>query len=319
MLLWSIGIPISETALESTSPALLSVTRFAITGAVLLPFALRDARFRSVLFSRSTVLLALTGVALYYALSHTAIQLSTAGTIALAGALSPVITALLGRLLLKERIRPKTWVALILITAGVAGVATTNLSVDPGVLLFVVALTSYAIYTVLLRRSWSTAAPSAITLSAATSLWGTVLLLPWFLLDMSASGLQSPSWMGWVMIGILAVGVTAPAAALFAFGAERLPAVVTGTLTGIGPPLGYAIAMLFGEIPDPAKILGGLVAVLGVAISVVPLSRQKRQHRVSAIASDSRLTLFVGDATRKSPCAEIVSRVRRWHENLRHG
>jgi drug/metabolite transporter (DMT)-like permease len=287
VVLWSLGFPVTEIALQSTSPAFLSVARFAITAAVLLPFAARDASFRSVLRAPSTALLALTGVALYYALSHTALSLSTAGTIALAGALSPVLTAVVAGLLLRERIRRRDCVALILTTAGVGSVAVVGFRVDPGVLVFIVAMMSYAVYTVLLRRNWSAAGPSVLSLSAATSLWGTVLLCPWLLLEIGTTGLQVPSGTGWAMIVILSAAVTAPAAVFFAFGAERLRAVTTGTLTATGPPVGYAIAIAFGESPEPTKIAGGLVALLGVAISVVPLSRSEVGRRADSGGADS--------------------------------
>jgi drug/metabolite transporter (DMT)-like permease len=80
----------------------------------------------------------------------------------------------------------------------------------------------YSLYTVALRRGSSQVAPAAVTIAATTSLWGAALLTPWLLLDISVAGLRVPSPLGWAMILVLAVALTAPAAGMFAFGAERL-------------------------------------------------------------------------------------------------
>jgi hypothetical protein len=63
--------------------------------------------------------------------------------------------------------------------------------------------------------------------------------------------------------------VTAPTLVLFNYGAERLPAAVSGVATAAIPALGYGFALLLGEPLDPIKALGGAVALTGVVIATL--------------------------------------------------
>jgi drug/metabolite transporter (DMT)-like permease len=54
---------------------------------------------------------------------------------------------------------------------------------------------------------------------------------------------------------------------LFNYGAERLPAAVTGVMTAAIPALGYLFALLLGEQPNAIKALGGGIALIGVLIA----------------------------------------------------
>ena len=54
---------------------------------------------------------------------------------------------------------------------------------------------------------------------------------------------------------------------LFNYGAERLPAAVTGVMSAAIPALGYPFALLLGEQPDVITALGGGIALVGVLIA----------------------------------------------------
>ena len=74
---------------------------------------------------------------------------------------------------------------------------------------------------------------------------------------------------GVLSILILALVVTAPTLVLFNYGAERLPAAVSGVATAAIPALGYGFALLLGETLDPVKALGGAIALVGVVIATL--------------------------------------------------
>ena len=61
--------------------------------------------------------------------------------------------------------------------------------------------------------------------------------------------------------------ITAPTLVLFNYGAERLPAAVTGVMTAAIPALGYLFALLLGEQPDAITALGGGIALIGMLIA----------------------------------------------------
>ena len=63
--------------------------------------------------------------------------------------------------------------------------------------------------------------------------------------------------------------MTAPTLVLFNYGAERLPAAVSGVATATIPALGYGFALLMGEPLDPVKAVGGAIALVGVLIATL--------------------------------------------------
>lgn len=271
VLLWSAAYVVSGWALETGSPAVLSVSRFAIALIVLVPLAARRPAFMRTLRQPRTILLGLTGVTLYYSLANIGLLFTTPGTAALTAAFLPVLTATAAVLMIRERLSGRTWVGLGLATAGVALVAASGFRVDLGVVLNIIALASYAIYTVLLRRDAGRAdAPDALVLATATGVWGTALMLPWLAWEAVTGTLAVPSdARGLISILALALVVTAPTLVLFNYGAERLPAAVSGVATAAIPALGYAFALLMGEALDPIKAIGGAIALVGVLIATL--------------------------------------------------
>ena len=251
-----------------------SVGRFAIGLIVLVPLAARRPLFARTVRDPRTILLGLLGVAIYYSLTNIGLEFTTPGTAALSNAARPTLTALLGLFILKERLAPRTIVGLVLATAGVVIVAGAGLTLDIGVLLCLIGLASYALYTVLLRKGAPGRQPAGavdpLVLATATAVWGTGIMLPWLVAEMAAGAAAIPS--GWGGLGgllVLGVVITAPTLVLFNYGAERLPAAATGVLTAAIPALGYLFALLLGEPFDAITALGGAVALVGVAIASV--------------------------------------------------
>lgn len=272
VILWSTAYAASGYVLESGSPAVLSVGRFALALVVLVPLALRRRGFARALASPFAMLLGLTGVSLYYSLTNIGMLFTTAGIAALTSALLPVLTAGFGRVLLGERIPRRAGLGLLIATAGVVVIAAAGLSLDLGLLLCIGAIVSYALYTVLLRRSAVRAAPmgrtDALSLATATSVWGVVFMLPWLLIEALSGTASLPSGAGGILtLLFLGLVVSAPTMVLFNYGAERLPAVVSGVLTAGIPALGYAVAVIAGEPLDPIRALGGGIALVGILIA----------------------------------------------------
>lgn len=271
VLLWSFTYVFSSWALETGSPAVLSFGRFAIAVLVLLPFAARRPNFLRTMRRPRTILLGLTGVTLYYALANIGLLFTSPGTAALTAAFLPVLTAVAAVLLLRERLRKGTIAGLALATAGVGLVAASGFRIDLGVILNIAALLSYALYTVFLRGdAGAPGAPDALVLATATAVWGTVLMLPWLGWEAITGSFAVPTdARGLIAICVLGLVVTAPTMVLFNYGAERLPAAITGVATAAIPALGYGFALLLGEPLDIVKAIGGVIALVGVMIATL--------------------------------------------------
>ncbi len=270
--LWSTAYVASAIVLESASPAVLSVLRFAVALVVLVPLAALRPGFLRVLRSRRTIVLGLTGVTFYYSFANVGLFFTTSGTAALANAALPVLTAVFAVLVLRERLPVRTLLGLTLATAGVILIAAAGLTVDLGLLLCLVGLASYALYTVLLRRD-ADRRPEPIeplVLATGTAVWGTAIMLPWLLVEALAGAAalpaSPPAWLALLFLGLV---VTAPTMVLYNYGAERLPAAVSGIATAGIPALGYALSVVVGEPVDAVKVIGGVVALAGIVVATL--------------------------------------------------
>lgn len=271
VVLWSFAYVLSGWALDSGSPAVLSVGRFVLALVVLVPLAARRPGFVRTLRDRRTVILGITGVTLYYAFANIGLEFTTPGTAALVVSLLPVFTALGAVWIIRERLSARTVVGLVLATIGVGLVAAAGFRLDLGVVLCVVSLASYALYTILLRRDAARdSAPDALVLATATALWGTLLMLPWLGWEAVTGTLEVPhDTRGLISIAVLGLVISAPTLVLFNYGAERVPAAISGVATAAIPALGYAFALLAGEALDLVKAVGGAVALAGVLLATL--------------------------------------------------
>lgn len=289
VVLWSTAFALSDIVLQTSSPAVLSVARFLIALVVLVPLAARRRGFAATLRAPRTVVLGLTGVTFYYSLTNIGLLFTTPGTVALSNALLPVLTTVLAVIILRERPPVRTIVGLVLATAGVVLVAAAGLSVDGGIILVALGLASYSLYTVLLKQDADRAGSSdALVLATATAVWGTVLMLPWLLVEVLTGIAAVPS--GWPGIGsllFLGLVVSAPTLVLWNYGAERLPATISGIAIAGIPALGYAFAVLLGETPVPVKVVGGVIALAGIVIATLASPSIEPSPPGSAVMSDS--------------------------------
>lgn len=277
VILWSTAFALSSVVLDTSSPAVLSVGRFVIALAVLVPLAARRTGFVRTLRAPRTIVLGLTGVTLYYSLTNIGLLFTSPGTVALSNALLPVLTTVLAVVILKERPSLRTIIGLVLATAGVALVAAAGLSFDPGILLVAGGLASYALYTVLLKQDSDRSGSSdPLVLATATAVWGTVLMLPWLLGEVLAGAARLPHGApGILSLLFLGLVVSAPTLVLYNYGAERLPAAISGIATAGIPALGYAFAVVLGEAPVLIKVIGGVIALAGILVATLSSPRAK--------------------------------------------
>ena len=133
------------------------------------------------------------------------------------------------------------------------------------------ALASYALYTVLLRKDAGPArAPRRARARHGDGVWGTAIMLPWLAWEAVTGTIEAPADARGIMsILVLALVVTAPTLVLFNYGAERLPGAVSGVATAAIPALGYGFALLLGERSTRSRRIGGAIALMGVVIATL--------------------------------------------------
>lgn len=265
--LWGTTFVVSDTALQSMSPAVLTVARFAVALLVLGPAAAGRGGLVALLRSAPVAVLGATGVAAYYGLQNLGLVTTGAGTAAVLQAGLPVATGLLAVVWLRERLSRGLVAGLGLATVGVmlvAGQVATEAS--PGAALIAVGVLAYAVYTVVLRQQRER---DPIVLATATCSWGLVFLLPWligeWLFDNARLDVERGSIAVLVYLGLAASALTL---LLWTYGASRVPAATAGVFTAAIPGVGYLCAVVAGEPSSWAKTGGSVLSLLGAAVAV---------------------------------------------------
>jgi drug/metabolite transporter (DMT)-like permease len=190
------------------------------------------------------------------------------GAVLMAGVL-PFATAILAALFLAERFTARQAAALAAVGLGAALLGADMWGDHPrawiGDLLFLCAILSWSVFTLLIRR-WRVAAMEA-TLTVA--LFCAPLYLPlWWLLLPSTLGGAAP---GVILFQTLWQGMAAVIVAgfLFARAVAALGPVVTTTITAAVPPVAALAAWpLLGEALGPLGLAGVAVVAAGMALGV---------------------------------------------------
>ncbi|WP_186061927.1 DMT family transporter [Burkholderia gladioli] len=268
VLSWAAAFPFIRIGLHELSPMQLAAARFATAAVLVLGWlAWRRPRRPSARDAMAFALSGLLGIAGYNALLNTA-ELSVApGAAAFIMSTSPIVTAILSTLFLREKLNRQGWAGSLFSFAGIGLIASGQpggLALGSGTTLILLAAAGSAVYFVLQRRLIPVYGPLACT--AYTLLAGAVLLLPWLpgaLRSLAAPGALHAALPAVLVLGIFpaALGYASWTFALSHFG----PARATHFLYLVpAAAMGLSIFMT-GERPGLATLGGGLMAIAGVA------------------------------------------------------
>ena len=200
----------------------------------------------------------------------------------------PAMVALLSRLLLKERIAPRTVVGIACAVGGIALVSfaqhaggntsgTSNTgsasSTLLGNLMLMAAVTCEAIYVVVGKKLTGKVAPKRI--SALINLWGLALVTPlgiWQALRFDFSAVAPASWGLLVFYAVAASMVTVW---LWMTGLKQVPASNAGVFTVLLPIAAAAVGVGFlGERISAYQAAAFALALLGVVLATWPSSER---------------------------------------------
>jgi drug/metabolite transporter (DMT)-like permease len=254
-------------ALGSYSPGPLALFRMLVASAALAIYAafsgmrLPEARDLPAVALAGLFAFALYNVALNYG------QLTaSAGAASLIIASIPIFTALLAAAFLGERLDARGWAG---IAVGFCGVALITVGegggfgINAGVLLVLLAALSASVYFAFQKPYLEKYGALPFT---AYAIWaGAFLLLP-FLPALVGEMMAAPP-QATLAVVYLGIFPTIVAYATTAYVFSRLPASRAVTLEYLFPPVAIVIAYLWlGEIPTILSVIGGAVALVGVAM-----------------------------------------------------
>jgi drug/metabolite transporter (DMT)-like permease len=271
-LFWAGNAVLARMLVGEFPPLALSFVRWLLALTILLPFAWRGllvawpalrAAWRDVLW------ISLTGVAAYNSLQYVAVQTSSAVNVTLIAAATPVFALVFGVLFFGERARGAQWLGAGLSIAGVLWVLlrgepanVTRLDFVAGDLVMIVANTTWAVYTWMLRKR-RPQVPLAPFL-AAQMLVGTLMIAP---LAVGEAAVTSAT-IRWTPTAAAVVVYVALFPSLLAYycwdrGVARVGAVIPVHFANLTPIFAALLStLLLGEPPQLYHLVG-LAAIIG--------------------------------------------------------
>lgn len=284
-LFWAGNAVVAKGVVGEIPPLSMSFWRWVIALTILLPFGLPGVwRHRHLIREHWLSILALStfSVAAFNSLLYFAAVTTTATNIALINATIPIMVALLAWVLLGDRTRPVQALGIGLAVLGILAVVArgdlsvlTGLRAQPGDLIMVLAVFSWGLFSVLLRRQAVPLPP--LTFLTVQITFGTVVILPFFLVDLLffSGGFELnrstaiPMMYFAIFPGILAY-------AFWNHGVYRIGPAKAAIFMYLTPVFASVLAGIFlGERLGQPHIVGGLLILAGLFLA----TRTTELHR----------------------------------------
>ncbi len=272
VLIWSVNAIVSKVSAGAIDPAAISFYRWLLALLVLTPFVLPGAwRNRQQIKPLwwKLLVLGLLGMVLYQSLAYYAAHSVSALFMGILNALIPLLTVLIGIVLL--RLAPTMGIVIgsLLSFGGLVWLVSEGhpqrllaQGLGKGELMMFAASTSYALYGVLTKR-WAIALPGWQSLYVQI-LFGVLMLLPNFLLAQNVSlNLHN---IPLVLFAGIPASVVAPF--LWIQGMVRMGANTASVFMNLAPIFTAIIAVLFlHEQLHSYHYIGGGITLLGVILA----------------------------------------------------
>ena len=211
------------------------------------------------------LLLTVNWLTFIYVINHINIQTGSFSYL-----LCPILTAVLGFLLLKEELRPNQWLAIGLSALSCALVGTGALS---SLLFSLLIALSYAFYLITQRLL---RAYDKIVLLTLQLLLSFAILVPFYTYFKGDSTVALDTHF-FLNIALLSAGFTVVPLFLNLFALKELTSGTIGILMYINPILNFVMAFLyFGEQTTPLKLMAYLIIFVSVIIYNVNLKSRKK-------------------------------------------
>lgn len=273
--MWGVSFVATKRALDDLSPIALLVLRFGIGVAVV--HAILAIRRRPMLPPRDALpqlaMMGFIGVFVHQLIQANALTMTTAVRTGWLIGITPIWSAILAAIFLKEKFGPAkvggmlvaTLGALLLITKGRISSETVALPTTKGDLLILASTLNWAIYTVAGRKTLQRVGSERTT--AASMLLGFLMLAPFAIGDPVWSNLGGISTPAVVSILFLGIGCSAVGYLFWYAALEKLETSQVAVFLYVEPIVTLLAAMvLIGETVDVSTIIGGVLVLIGVTL-----------------------------------------------------
>lgn len=273
VLVWGASFIATKISLRDVSPITVVWLRFAM-GVIILGIAVFATR-QFALPKRNEwgyfALLGFLGIAFHQWLQSNGLVTSQASTTAWIVATTPVFMALLGWLILKEKL---TWLQAVGIFIAASGVILVvskgnlrSLALgqfgEPGDILILISSVNWAVFSALSRRGLKSYPAVRMMFYVMTFGWLFSGLL--FFIGPGLGEIGNLTTNGWLGIGFLGIFCSGLAYIAWYDALQALPTAQTGAFLNIEPLIAMGVAaIMLGEAITWASMLGGGIILFGV-------------------------------------------------------
>jgi drug/metabolite transporter (DMT)-like permease len=273
VIVWGASFIATKVALLDISPISVVWLRFSM-GVVILGIAVAMRRQFALPKKGEWAYLALLGflgITFHQWLQSNGLQTSEAGTTAWIVSTTPIFMALLGRIVLKERLGGFKITGILLAFAGVLLVVSkgdlASVSVGrfgaPGDKLILVSAVNWAVFSVLSRRGLKSH-PAGLMMFHVITLGWLFTSVP-FIVGTNTSEISDLTFNGWLGVGFLGIFCSGLAYIAWYDALQALPAAQTGAFLYIEPLVAVVVAFfVLGEPITLVSLIGGGVILFGV-------------------------------------------------------
>lgn len=272
---WGVNLVVGRYAVGHIPPMALTWLRWGFAFLIVLPFAWSHLKRDWPAIRAHPVLmtvLAVIGTTGFNAVAYWALQFTQSINAMLIQSTSPLMVALVGFAIFRDRLTPMQTLGiftsfvgvLIILCRGDLGVLLT-IGFNKGDLWFVAAMTLFAFYAVLLRKRPKMHPASFL---AFTMGWGTLWMTPLLLWEMSTGAITNFDLETVLVLIYVAVFPSIVAYICYNRGVELVGSNRAATLYPLIVVFGSAVAIpLLGETPQPFHAIGYVLAFAGVIVA----------------------------------------------------
>jgi len=273
---WGASFVALKVLLRELSPATITVVRFAVGLAVLAAVSaarhqLQAPRARDLPW---LALLGFLGITLHQWLQATGLLSSTATVTSWIVASIPIIVAILGWLVLRERLGGWRVAGILMAAAGVSLVVSNGdlrgllagTAGTPGDLLIAFSAVNWAVFTILSKRFMQTGtALRPVTMMLYVMGFGWAFSLLWLGATGGAEAILHLSVDGWWAMAFLGIGCSGLAYLFWYDALDRIDATQAGVFLYFGPLVTALLAWpMLGEAISGPMLAGGAAILVGV-------------------------------------------------------
>lgn len=285
VMIWALTFISTKVLLKDFLPIEILFIRFLIGFLVLTVVSRRRLSFNGWSKEKYSMIAGLFGVFLYYYLENVALTYTLAMNVGIIGSVSPFMTALISRFVLKQGTIPKIFVlGFICSMIGISLISLSGtLNVDPiGDGLALIATVCWASYSLIVKKI-STFGEGMIAATQRIFFYGLLFMLPVLFLSIDSFDVSRFAQLGNLSnLLFLGVGASALCFVTWNFSVKTLGAVRATVYIYTIPMLTtIASVAILGETITIKTVFGILLTLTGLILSELPNLLRQRKNIIS--------------------------------------